>query len=104
MNTGADKFLLNTELATDHTYDGSDGRGYRQIHSQAGGCRPQAYAAKWFSQANAAEQCVDSQRVGREDCLGLATATHRTHHALTHHGRFHLAAERTPATHRGQPR
>jgi hypothetical protein len=29
MNIGADKFLLNTELATDYTYDGSDGSGYR---------------------------------------------------------------------------
>src|SRR5215216_3672775 len=58
-------------------YDGSDGRRYRQIHSQAGGCRPQAYAAKWFSPARAAEQSVDSQRVGRDDGSELAANSRR---------------------------
>src|SRR5829696_1245072 len=53
-------------------YDGSDGRRHRQIHSEAGGCPPQAYAAKRFSPTNAAEQSVDSQRLGPDDASELA--------------------------------
>src|SRR5215208_2792966 len=58
-------------------YDGSDGRRYRQIHSEAGGCRPQAYAAKRFSPTNAAEKSVDSQRLGRDDASELAANSRR---------------------------
>src|SRR5829696_4505323 len=58
-------------------YDGSDGRRHRQIHSEARGCRPQAYAAKRFSPTNAAEKSVDSQRLGPDDASGVAANSRR---------------------------
>src|SRR5829696_2369259 len=58
-------------------YDGSDGRRHRQIHSEARGCRPQAYAAKRFSPTNAAEKSVDSQRLGPDDASGVAPNSRR---------------------------
>src|SRR5215217_4005566 len=58
-------------------YDGSDGRRHRQIHFEARGCRPQAYAAKRFSPTNAAEKSVDSQRLGPDDASGVAANSRR---------------------------
>src|SRR5215211_9008374 len=70
------KLCVQLELIVAY-YDGSDGRRYRQIHSEAGGCRPQAYAAKRFSPTNATEQSVDSQRLGRDDASGVAANSRR---------------------------
>src|SRR5215207_6245728 len=68
-------------------YCGGDGRRYRHTRTKAG-------------EGSAAEQALDASRGQREDGLGLATAPHRPDHALTHHGRFHLAAERSPTPNR----
>src|SRR5215211_990406 len=70
------KLCVQLELIVAY-YDGSDGRRYKQIHSEAGGCRPQAYAAKRFSPTNAAEKSVDSQRLGRDDASELAANSRR---------------------------
>src|SRR5215218_9766997 len=58
-------------------YVGSDGRRHRQIHCEAGGCRPQAYAAKRLSPTNATEQRVVSQRLGWDDASGVAANSRR---------------------------
>src|SRR5215211_4228383 len=70
------KLCVQLELIVAY-YDGSDGRRYRQIHSQAGGCRQEAYAAKRFSPTNAAEQSVDSQRFERDDASELVANSRR---------------------------
>src|SRR5215216_5604632 len=58
-------------------YGGSDGRRYRQIHSESGGCRPQAYAAKRFSPTSTAKRSVDSEKLGRDDASKLAANSQR---------------------------
>jgi hypothetical protein len=60
----------------------------------------QAYAAKWFARTDAAEQGVDSLRIGREGGLGLAVATGGSARAGPHRVLADDAAGQTPAANR----
>src|SRR5215212_12249056 len=49
-------------------------------------------------------QAVDTQRVRREDALGLVTVAHSPGRALAHYGRIRLAARYSPGSDREQTR